>query len=281
MRVLHKIMKYWISIPAIFVIGSFLAKKINLNAEYDSSHQSESKEEKDEEFVQHDIYNFLSDYVKNMYNFIDNKKISDIKGKFDSAYKKLKEKYDGSEKLTDIADMVVLSLFLNNGLITKDLDSVNNSMKIYFEKYSSVTKSRYDEEKYKSMVQKSEEFGSSGKNTSNCIPEKITSFISDDVLNDYPIKYENNLLVSLNDVKNLSNIDCNIEYMTNNATVEIKYDGNFIEIEGGSNQSLLNDSKIILSNPVLNIKGVTYIPIDFLNLLGCEIIEYDGAAIIY
>ena len=292
MRILHKIMKYWVTIPALFLIGSFLVKKISLNAEYDSSQQSEnkeeikkdSKEEKDdskEESAQHAIYSFLSDYVRYIYDSIDNKKISDINNKFDSAYNRLNEKYIDSEKLTDIADMVVLSLFLNNGMISKDVESVNDNMTKYIEKYSSDTKAKYDEDKYNSMVQKSEEFGSSGKNTSSSLPEKVTSFVFENILNNYPIKYENNILISLNDAQNLSNIKCDVEYMKNNATIEIKYNDNFIEIEGGSNQSLLNDSRFMMNNPVLNVKGVTYVPIDFLNLLGCETIEYDGAAIIY
>lgn len=279
MRILHKIIRYWVTVSALFVIGSFLVKNINLSAEYDSSQQSEN--EKEEESVQHAIYDFLSDYVKYIYDSVDNKKIDDIVDKLDSAYNKLKEKYIGSETLNDIADMAVLSLFLDNGLITKDKEYVSDSMVKYIEKYSLETKSKYDEEKYNSMIQKSEEFGSSGKNTSSCLPEKITSFVSDNTLNDYPIKYENNLLISLNDAQNLSNIKCNIEYMSNNATIEIKHDDDFIEIEGGSNQSFLNDAKFVMSNPVLNVKGTTYVPIDFLNLLGCNVIEYDGMAIIY
>ena len=292
MRILHKIIKYWIGVPVIFLIGSLFVEKINLNAEYDSSQQSEgkeeikrdSKEEKDdskEESAQHAIYEFLSDYVKYIYDSIDNKKISNVNDKFDSAYNRLNEEYIDSEELVDIADMVVLSLFLNNGFISKDVESVNDNMTKYIEKYSSNTKTKYDEEKYNSMVQKSEEFGSSGKNTSSSLPEKVISFVSDNILNNCPIKYENNILISLNDAQNLSNIKCDVEYMKNNATIEIKYNDNFIEIEGGSNQSILNDSRFMMNNPVLNVKGVTYVPIDFLNLLGCEIIEYDGAAIIY
>ena len=87
-------------------------------------------------------------------------------------------------------------------------------------------------------------------------------------------------MISLNDAANFSGISPEIEYMDNNSTITVKFNDKILEIAQGSNKAHLEDVQTVMENPVLNIDGVTYVPISILNLLGCKVISCDNAVIV-
>ena len=238
-----------------------------------SSGETSSNEE------QHEICNFLSDNVKNIfYSITDKKSVSED---INSIYQRLNSKYSNSEYLTDMADASILSLFINSGILNNDKFLASEHLLKILEKFKNNNKSNYDYDKYASMTKDSQSFAGTGKKTGSCEIENIVSLIYDKKLNNCPIKYDDNILISLDDLLNISDLPYNIEYMDNNSTIIIKFENNILEIESGNNQVFLNDVRSIMKVPVLNVKGVIYVPIDLESLLGCQVVEYNGTVVIY
>lgn len=232
--------------------------------------------------VQHEICNFLSDDVKKIFNSIDNKKASGIFNDLDSIYKRLVEKYENSEHLQNLADLSVLSLFINSGLVDNEKFSASEIISRILDNYKNITKSKYDSGKYSVMEKDSLAFSETGKKTESCSPENVISLASDKILNNYPIKYDGKILVSLEDLFNISEIPYDIEYMDNNSTIVIKLRENkVLEIESGNNEAFLNDNRQVMNNPVLNVQGVVYVSVNLAKSLGCQIIECNDSVVIF
>ena len=272
-----------------FCINGF--KISNLHAEFNddddfvqqneenSSEDINSSDELSSTEGQHEICNFLSENVKTIFYSINDKK--SVSEDIDSIYQRLSSKYSNSENLTDMADVSILSLFVNSGIIDNDKFLASEHLLKILEKFKSINKSNYDYDKYSKMTQDSESFAGTGKKTGSCKIENIISLIGNKTLNNYPIKYDDNILISLDDLLNISDLNYNIEYMDNNSTIIIKFGSNILEIEAGNNQIFLNDIRSVAKVPILNIKGTIYVPIDLGNFLGCQVVEYNGTVVVY
>lgn len=253
----------------------------NSDLNSDSSSSEKNKENSEEEITSYDIYNLLSEDSKKIFISADAKKLKEFSKELKSIYEYLTENYSVSADDYDIADMAVISLLLNNGIINSDKNYSAQKLKEAIETYKSYEKNKYDEEKYNSMQKSSEEFGRKFKRSASCNPENIISLSEDKKLNNYPIIYNENILISLNDAANLSGKNPEIEFMANNATIVFRFDDQILEIEQGSNKALLNDSQTIMENSVLYDEGKIFVPASILSLLGCKIISYDNAVIVY
>ena len=259
-----------------------LSSEINSNLNSNSNEDSnENKENSDEEITSYDIYNLLSEESKKIFISADAKKLKEISKELKSIYEYIIKNYSVSEYDYDIADMAVISLLLKNGIIDSDKNYAAQRLEEAIETYKSYEKNKYEQEKYDSMQKSSEIFGNKYKKSASCNPENIISLSEDKKLNNYPIIYNENILISLNDATNLAGINPEIEYMDNNATIVLRFDDQILEIEQGGNKAQLNDIQTIMENPVLNIDGVTYVPASILNLLGRKIISNNNAVIIY
>lgn len=250
-----------------------------------SDNQNTKEETPDENLTPNSsfkIYEFLSDDVKTIFNAVDNKQANESSNELESIYEHIKNKYSGSEKLSEVSDMAVISFLINNGMIDESKLSSKDILLSDVNKYKSYNKNRYDYDNYCSMEKQSGEFSSVGKKTGSCAPEEVVIVNSGKKLNDFPIKYDNNILISLDDLINVSEINPEIEYMDNNATIIIKHGENdVLEIEAGQNNIYPNDSKVVMQTSVLNVHGVTYAPLEMIDQLGCKSFKCDDSVVVY
>ncbi len=241
---------------------------------------NESSESSEEGKNSYKIYGLLCEDSKLVFSSTDPKKLKEISKELESLYKYLTKNYTISSESYDIADIAVISLLLKNGMIDSEQSPAVSKLNEAIETYKSCEKNKYDKNKYDSMQKSSEEFGNKYKKSANCNPESVVSLREDKQLNNYPIIYDENILISLNDASNFSGVNPEIEYMDNNSTIAIKFNNKILEIAQGSNKAQLEDVQTIMENPVLNIDGVTYVPASILNLLGCKIINCSNAVIV-
>lgn len=251
----------------------------NLSGE-NAETSDESSESSEEEKNSYKIYYLLCENSKLVFSSTDPKKLKEISKELESLYDYLTKNYTTSPGAYDIADIAVMSLLLKNGMIDSEQSSAVQKLSEAIETYKSCEKNKYDKNKYNSMQKSSEEFGGKHKKSASCSPESVISLREDKQLNNYPIIYDENILISLNDAANFSGINPEVEYMDSNSTITVKFNGEILEIAQGSNKTQLEDAQTVMENPVLNIDGVTYVPISILNLLGCKVISYNNAVIV-
>ena len=257
-----------------------------LSASADSNLSGENAETSDEsnensgEESSYKISSLLCEDSKLVFSSTDPKKLKEISKELESFYDYLTKNYTISPEAYDIADIAVISLLLKNGMIDSEQSSAVQKLSEAIETYKSCEKNKYDKNKYNSMQKSSEEFGGKYKKSASCSPESVVSLREDKQLNNYPVIYDENILISLNDAANFSGINPEVEYMDNNSTITVKFNGEILEIAQGSNKAQLEDVQTVMENPILNIDGVTYVPISILNLLGCKVISYNNAVIV-
>jgi uncharacterized phage infection (PIP) family protein YhgE len=238
-----------------------LEKNLRENAEKspeDSGKTEEKTEEKEEEDPD-EFMKFLSDGGREAIQSVPSKNIENIADKISKIYKILKEIDLQSKQLSALADAAILSaaykenFFPNN---TREFaeEVINHATEIL----NTQNREKYNlKDDYEIMKIKSEKFASLGKKTGSCMPENVI-FLSEFLLNDYPIAYEKEILISVEDFSR--KINAKVNYMENNSTIVIEIDKKLIEIESGSKEIFINDKKEIMPVAVLNVDGKNYIP---------------------
>ena len=244
----------------------------------ESTETSEEEQKSESENSSYSIYSLLSSDVKAVFDLAEPDKLSEKSEELSYLYDYLSTKYSSSSNLQDIADMSILNFLTKNDLATPvtQRDLLN-----YVQNYKDYQKNKYDDEKYASMDSKSHEFALSANKTGNCPPENVIIIPGGKALNNYPVTYDENILISLDDAINILDINPEIEYMDNNANIIVKFGDNSLVIVPGKNFVDMNDRRVVLDNPVLNIEGVTYVPVGILDVAGCEIIKCDDSVVIY
>lgn len=242
----------------------------------------ENKENSGEQNFSYEIYSLLCEDSKLVFSSADQKKLKEISQELKSVYEYLTKNYAISPESYDIADMSVISILLKNGIIDSEQNNSAKKLSEAIETYKNYEKNKYDKNKYNSMQKASEEFGNKYKKSSSCSPENLVLLKENKSLNNCPIVYDENILISLNDAVNFSGTNPEIEFMDNNAAIVIKFNNNkILEIEQGSNKAHSDDIQTVMENPVLNIDGLVYVPASILNLMGCKTISYNNTVIIY
>jgi len=258
-----------------------LIKSLSSGENSSSDLSDENKENSGEQNISYEIYSLLCEDSKLVFSSSDPKKLKEISKELKSVYEYLTKNYAISPESYDIADIAVISMLLKNGTIDSEKNDSTKKLSEAIETYQNYEKNKYDKNKYNSMQKASEEFGNKYKKSASCNPENVVLLKENKSLNNYPIVYNENILISLNDAVNFSGTNPEIEFMDNNATIVIKFNDKILEIEQGSNKAHSDDIQTVMENPVLNIDGVVYVPASILNLMGCKTVSYNNTVIIY
>lgn len=258
-----------------------LIKSLSSGENSSSDLSDENKENSGEQNISYEIYSLLCEDSKLVFSSSDPKKLKEISQELKSVYEYLTKNYAISPESYDIADIAVISMLLKNGTIDSEKNDSTKKLSEAIETYQNYEKNKYDKNKYNSMQKASEEFGNKYKKSASCNPENVVLLKENKSLNNYPIVYNENILISLNDAVNFSGTNPEIEFMDNNATIVIKFNDKILEIEQGSNKAHSDDIQTVMENPVLNIDGVVYVPASILNLMGCKTVSYNNTVIIY
>ena len=233
----------------------------------DNNENEQSDENSSEESLK--IRDLLSENVKFIFDSVDKKLFTDdIYRKLKTIYNHFENFYFDTEEKTKLADLSVLNLLNENDVLTNNKNNALGIIESTFNKYSESMKNRYTTEDYQNMVEKSDLFGGHTKNTSSCAPENVIILSKYQVLSDYPIIYNDNVLISLGDVVNLLNKTINVEYMKENFNIILRLQNNdTIEISPGDNKIEINDKEKILNNPVINWQGTIFVSTDIFNFI--------------
>lgn len=258
-----------------------LIKSLSSGENSSSDLSDENKENSGEQNISYEIYSLLCEDSKLVFSSSDPKKLKEISQELKSVYEYLTKNYAISPESYDIADIAVISMLLKNGTIDSEKNDSAKKLSEAIETYQNYEKNKYDKNKYNSMQKASEEFGNKYKKSASCNPENVVLLKENKSLNNYPIVYNENILISLNDAVNFSGTNPEIEFMDNNATIVIKFNDKILEIEQGKNKAQLDDAQTVMENPVLNIDGVVYVPASILNLMSCKTVSYNNTVIIY
>lgn len=121
--------------------------------------------------------------------------------------------------------------------------------------------SKYSGSEYASLVALSKEFESQGNKCESLAPSQVIIYNESAKLTKAPIIYDKNILISIDDVIKLTG--ASVQYTDGTANIALSKDKKLVEITKGSNVAYVNDSNANTIVPVLTVKGVTYIPVEF------------------
>ena len=211
---------------------------------------------------------WLSDGALYIFDSIDKKTFDDDTFyELESLNKHFENSYFSNEERIKLSDLSVLSLLIKKKLIKNNISDAKQIIEDIQSEYLSKMKERYNQEQYDSMLKDSYSFESQGKHASYCDPENVIIVSKEQTLKDFPIVYNDYILISLNDVIESIGKDYEIEYMKNNSNIIIKFGKDILEIEPGNSIIYINDSKHVLDNPVLSYKQRTFISTDIFDHL--------------
>lgn len=219
------------------------------------------------------IRDLLSDDAKFIFDSIDKKTFTDdIYKKLKRIYNHFENFYFDTEEKTKLADLSVMSLLNENDVLTNNKNDALRIIENIFNEYSESMKNRYTPEDYQNMVDNSNLFGEHTKNTSSCAPENVIILSKYQVLSDYPIIYNDNILLSLDDIVSLLNRTISIEHMKENENIILRSEkgekgSDIIELSPGDNKIGVNDKEKILNNPVINWQGTIFVSTDIFNFI--------------
>lgn len=235
------------------------------------SEEEESEEDSEKEALK--IRDLLSEDVRTIFDSIDRKNFNDeIYKELKNIYKHFERFYFSNDEKTKLADLSVLNLLDENSVITNNKNDALRKIENISNEYLESMKNRYDPQDYQKMMEDSNLFGKHTKNTSSCKPENVVIASKYQILMDYPIVYNDNILISLNDAVSLLNKETSVEYMKENSNIVLKSNNNergddVIEISPGSNKIHVNDKESILNNSVINWQGNIFISTDIFNFI--------------
>ena len=257
------------NIPSVESSNKENSYELNENSEL-SENNSDSDSSKEENSHSEDlkIRDLLSSDAKFIFDSIDRKTFDDdIYSELNLLYKHFENIYFNDDDKTKLVNLSVLNLLIQKGVLDSSKNDAEKIIDDVVSHYLNNTRSKYDSSKYDEMLKNSNEFGNHAKHTKSCNPENVIITFNGGMLRDFPIIYNDNILISLNDIINLIGKDYEIEYMKNNPNVVLKIDKNIIEIEPGSNTIYVDEKKEVLNSQVINWKGNIFISTDIFDHL--------------
>lgn len=211
-------------------------------------------------------YAKIQDKLTNLKNVVDLKNLS-----------------SESSENRSLAEVVILKECINAELF-KDgkKDAANNAITESLAVLQEYERSKYTSMEYNSMKTSAEGFKKSANKSDVAFPESVIMMGNYFVLKNTPIKYDGEILASLDDLHQY--IDTSVQYSDNNSTIAIKSKNLLLEIARGKNNAYVNDKSQNIPVPVLSYNSCSYLSVEFFAQtynIGFIKLEDHGTVIMY
>lgn len=146
----------------------------------------------------------------------------------------------------------------------------------------SFEKLKYSDDIYNEFIDLSQEFSRSGKKTEMILPRQVIFVGQDFILQKAPIKYDDHVLISLDDVSKYTN--SNVQADEKNCTFAVQNDKVLLEFSRGSNVCYVNDKTSNMEVPSLYFNDTVYMSADFFAEtygIQCKYMSDNGIIVFY
>ncbi len=162
----------------------------------------------------------------------------------------------------NIMAIVLLQEAIDQGLLKDDqVTAANDAISSAAASLSSAERGKYTSAEHNALKATSEEFAKTGNKSKSALPEQVVMANTSFKLKNAAIMYDEQLLISLNDV--LQFINAKVQYTENNGTMAIQSKDKIVEITSGKNVGYVNDKPLSIPSPVLTVNGITYLSVEF------------------
>lgn len=174
----------------------------------------------------------------------------------------LNDPTSATESQKDLAETALLQSALDQDLLEGEKAEaakacINTSLSVLVANEAA----KYSSSEYDSLVASSKEFELQGNKCESLAPSQVILYGESVKLTLAPIIYDKNILISIDDVIRFTG--ASVQYTDGTANIALSKDKKLVEITKGSNVAYVNDSNVNTIVPVLTVKGVTYIPVEF------------------
>ena len=209
-----------------------------------------------------DMQNILSTEAKSILKDVDFSKISAGLNDVPGIEEILKNPFSSNASQNALIEIILLQNAVNQELLEgEQITSAQNCINSNTAKLVSNESTKYTSDEYNSLKETSKEFESKGNKSTSLAPSQVVLYNNSAKLSSAPIMYDNNILISIDDVIKFTK--ASVQYTEGTGNIAITTDKKLVEITKGSNVGYVNDSNVSTIIPVLTFKGVTYIPVEF------------------
>ena len=209
-----------------------------------------------------DMQNILSTEAKSILKDVDFSKISAGLNDVPGIEEILKNPSSSNASQNALIEIILLQNAVDQELLEgEQITSAQNCINSNTAKLVSNESTKYTSDEYNSLKETSKEFESKGNKSASLAPSQVVLYNNSAKLSSAPIMYDNNILISIDDVIKFTK--ASVQYTEGTGNIAITTDKKLVEITKGSNVGYVNDSNVSTIIPVLTFKGVTYIPVEF------------------